>query len=415
MSKTDVVIVGAGIAGSTLAGVLARQGLGVTLLERQTTYRDKVRGEALAPWGVAEARGLGLEDTLLAAGASYASRFVRYDETVIPEQAERSALRLDTIIPGIGGFLDVGHPEACQALSEAAANVGANVVRGIGDIALRLGSQPEVRYQLDGAERRLECRLVIGADGRRSSVRAQAGIQLRQSTARTRCGGLLVTDLPTCWPEERIAAGTEGDLLYLVFPRRGRQARLYLLWNVEEEPRFRGPDGPAAFVAAFGRLTCIPLREELAASTPAGPCISYPMTDGWSDRVAEEGVVLVGDAAGWNDPIIGQGLSISMRDARAVADVLTAGGDWSPPAFLPYAEERRERMRRLRIVAATMTELRCTFSPWGAERRRRWFEEAPGDPARMGLLLAYIRGPETVPAEVFEPESIERGLAPWAA
>ena len=75
----------------------------------------------------------------------------------------------------------------------------------------------------------------------------------------------------------------------------------------------------------FGRLACIPLREELAASTPAGPCISYPMTDGWSDRVAEEGVVLVGDAAGWNDPIIGQGLSISMRDARAVADVLTTG------------------------------------------------------------------------------------------
>jgi len=37
---------------------------------------------------------------------------------------------------------------------------------------IRLGSQPEVRHQLEGGERRLECRLVIGADGRRSSVRA---------------------------------------------------------------------------------------------------------------------------------------------------------------------------------------------------------------------------------------------------
>jgi 2-polyprenyl-6-methoxyphenol hydroxylase-like FAD-dependent oxidoreductase len=410
-ARADVVIVGAGIAGGALATVLARQGLAVTLLECHTEYRDKVRGEAMAPWGAAECQKLGLEEALLEAGGSYAKTIMRYDETIAPDEAERHPMQLDAMVPGVGGFLDVGHPEACRALSEAAAKAGATVVRGIGELKVLVGPHPEIRYEFNGHEHRLECRLVAGADGRRSTVRAQAGIGLEQSVPRTRAGGLLVTDLPSSWPEEQIAIGTEGDLLYLVFPRRGQRARLYLLWDIAQGPRFRGPAGPAQFVSAFGGLSCVPLREELASAIPAGPTISYPMTDSWTDRIADDGVVLVGDAAGWNDPIIGQGLSVSMRDVRFVAEVLSNGGDWTPRAFAPYAEERRERMRRLRIAAAVMTDLRCTFNPWGAERRRRWFAGARSDPSRLGLILAYLRGPETVPAEVFDPAGIQRSLS----
>ena len=56
MESCDVVIVGAGIGGSALAKALADDGLGVVVLEQSEVYEDRVRGESMVPWGVAEAR-----------------------------------------------------------------------------------------------------------------------------------------------------------------------------------------------------------------------------------------------------------------------------------------------------------------------------------------------------------------------
>jgi 2-polyprenyl-6-methoxyphenol hydroxylase-like FAD-dependent oxidoreductase len=149
----------------------------------------------------------------------------------------------------------------------------------------------------------------------------------------------------------------------------------------------------------------------LANADPVGPCSYYRGSDSWLDHVAEEGVVLVGDAAGWSDPIIGEGLSVALRDARTVSDVLLASDDWSVAAFEGYATERAERMRRLRVVSDVTTEIRCTFTPEGSARRATFGGQIMSDPLLLGLMLSGLIGPETGPEESFTEENVERILA----
>ena len=64
--RYDVITVGGGLAGTTLAKSLAEHGLSVLVVEQEKTFKDRVRGEQMQPWGVAEARTLGVYDLLLA-------------------------------------------------------------------------------------------------------------------------------------------------------------------------------------------------------------------------------------------------------------------------------------------------------------------------------------------------------------
>jgi 2-polyprenyl-6-methoxyphenol hydroxylase-like FAD-dependent oxidoreductase len=407
--SVDVAIVGGGIAGAALATVLAREGYDVLLLERQTTYRDKVRGEVLVCWGVAEMLALDLEKPLLDAGGHYATRAVAYDETIDPATAEANAVPLDRLLPDVPGCLDVGHPEACEALARAAAAAGATVLRGVGNVEVVPGAPPTLRYELDDLVTTVAAGLVVGADGRTSSVRRQLGIALQQTTPRTVAGGMLVDGLDG-WPADQLSLGTEDDLYYLVFPRARGRARLYLLHGVDQRGRFAGPDRHETFLDAFG-FRCLPDAGVFAAARPAGPCAFYPMNDTWTDVPCAPGVVLVGDAAGWNDPIIGQGLSIALRDVRLVADIVRAGPDRSVAAFAPYVRERRERMRRLRIAAEVQTALVATFTPAGRARRRAFNALFRTDPVLGGPRLAAQLGPDNVPADAFTAGNVARILA----
>ena len=66
--RYDIVTVGGGLGGSALATTMAEAGANVLVLEASTAFSDRVRGESLLPWGVAEARELGLHDAFLQAG-----------------------------------------------------------------------------------------------------------------------------------------------------------------------------------------------------------------------------------------------------------------------------------------------------------------------------------------------------------
>jgi 2-polyprenyl-6-methoxyphenol hydroxylase-like FAD-dependent oxidoreductase len=161
---SDVLIVGGGIAGSSLAYALASAGQKVAVLESSVDYEDRVRGEVVVPWGVKEARNLGVEQILLDAGAHVAPRWKQYEEAA----DEPAILPMSMMIEGIPGTLNMRHPDACQALIDAAAAAGATVLRGIHDVKLNAGQPVAVTYSSGGAGE-AHARLVVGADGRSST------------------------------------------------------------------------------------------------------------------------------------------------------------------------------------------------------------------------------------------------------
>ena len=405
----DVVVVGAGIAGSALASRLARAGRSVLVLEQQESYRDRTRGETITPWGVREVRRLQLEDVLLGAGARYAESFVPYDEVISPDEAEARALPYNMVVPDVPGQLNVGHPEASEALSAHAASCGASVTRGVRAVRVSLGPVSTVDWSDGAGDHAVRARLVVGADGRTSTVRRQAGIEIEERAAVTFGAGLLVKGESGFG--RRNTLGTSGNEMFFAFPRTDDLTRLYLLVAVERQPEFTGPGRLETFLRHFPN-DAFPASKALAEAEVIGPCGGSPMTDAWTTTPpVRDGVVLIGDSAGWNDPIIGQGLSIALRDARMVAEVLESSDDWSARAFGGYVEERAERMRRLATSAHIHTMMRCSFTEEFRSRRARWSDAMMTDELVLGQSLCSLRGPDSFGPECFTDEAVQATLA----
>jgi 2-polyprenyl-6-methoxyphenol hydroxylase-like FAD-dependent oxidoreductase len=410
MDQFDVVVVGGGIAGSAISAVIAPAGISVLVLERQMQFRDRVRGEYMHPWGLAEVQRMGLDSTLMAVGGSITTSFVGYDENHTAEMAEAAPTPLGMMVPGVPGGLCVGHPAASEALNSLAAQRGATVIRGVGDVEVTSGPSPSVRYEHDGNMYEVGCRLIVGADGRQSTVRRGLGIELAQIESKAVLGGMLVR--APGWEEvghEGVSmSATEGDRHVLAFPRADGLVRLYLA--CDPGPRASGADRASRMLDAF-HLECVPDCDILATAEPVGPCSYFVGTDAWTHQPFVEGAVLVGDAAGWNDPIMGEGLSVAMRDARIVSEALLESDDWSGAAFEDYGAERAERMRRLKTMAHVLTEMRCTFSAEGRRRRAAFTASLGSDPMTLGLMVGAFAGPEVGPAEAFAPDNVERVLS----
>src|SRR5829696_7022864 len=115
----DILIIGGGIGGSALAKVLSEHGVKVLVLESETQFRDRVRGEWIAPWGVVEAKKLGIYDNLLAAGG-HELQYIAGDE---PRDLKTTTRCRES-------SLSFYHPAVQDALLEEARRAGADIRRG---------------------------------------------------------------------------------------------------------------------------------------------------------------------------------------------------------------------------------------------------------------------------------------------
>jgi 2-polyprenyl-6-methoxyphenol hydroxylase-like FAD-dependent oxidoreductase len=399
VERYDVVIAGGGIGGSGAATVLARAGLSVCVVEPTTEYPDIVRGEWLAPWGVAHAQATGLYDDLIAAGGHHLGTHVAYDEHT-PTDAV-ATLPLEDLLPGVPGPLAIRHPVACQALADAAVAAGATMHRGATDIAL--GPDRELSFVVDGEAHTAAGSLVIGADGRSSSVRKAIGIELERVEHGHFLAGVLVDGLDFLGDDTVEFIATEGGRHLLCFPQGAGRARLYLAYEDAQADRYAGTGRAQAYLEAFV-MGCVPGSKGFPTARVAGPAKGYRSVDTWCERPFVDGVVLLGDAAGHNDPLIGQGLSITHADIRGVTEAMLATDDWGPVTFEAYGRERLERMRRLRTTARVYSYATAGF--YGArdpEVRR----ELGADPTTGMLLATTAVGPHLFPAEAYDPAAID--------
>src|SRR5580692_1952696 len=134
--EVDLVIVGGGIGGSAIGLVMSRAGYSCVVLERTTTFPDRTRGEWLAPWGVLEARRIGVEADLRTACGHILRRLVIYEPEISQAQAESDELDLSRMVPGVAGAMTQRHPDACQVLFNAAEKAGAHCLRGVEDVGV---------------------------------------------------------------------------------------------------------------------------------------------------------------------------------------------------------------------------------------------------------------------------------------
>jgi 2-polyprenyl-6-methoxyphenol hydroxylase-like FAD-dependent oxidoreductase len=199
--------------------------------------------------------------------------------------------------------------------------------------------------------------------------------------------------------------------MFYILPQAHGRARLYLNCSPQFAARCKGANRAERFLEAFF-LDCIPYSDLLRKARPAGPCMIAPSYSTTVEEPYLDGVVLIGDEAGYNDPILGTGLSNGFRDARIVGDILLTSSDWTVDAFRPYGAERRERLRKLNFSADVLGLLNAEFGPDAMGRRKRAWQRMRENPNYMAVFVVGLAGPDVVPDFAFTDYLVERLVAP---
>ena len=395
----DLIIIGGGIGGSALAAGMAAHGARALVLEAEEAFRDRVRGEALMPWGVAEAKLLGLEEALESAGAN---PLTFWDSHQGSERSSHRDLARTTRVkePVMACF----HPALQTALLQHTQESGAEVWRGARVSGLVAGTEsavPTVSGERNGKEFNLSARLVVGADGRGSAARGWAGFAVRRDPARNLVSGVLLDGVALSDDATHAWLDTEKGHFTLNFPQGEGRARIYLCYADGSAKRYSGPDGIRAVLDQCIASGVPP--EVYENARPAGPLATFDGRTTYAETAYHHGVALVGDAAANTDPTWGQGLSMALRDARVLIEHLTTSDDWNA-AGKAYAEARRGYFSVVHAMENWQTQLLLdtgheaddirarAMSSWREDRTRNpdTFLSGPGAPLGDSDRLRYF-------------------------
>ncbi len=344
----DVVIVGAGIVGATLACALATSRLRIAIIEYEPpvtapTGDYDLRVSAISPGSWAILAGVG------AAAGIAQERICPVEEMHIWDAAGTGVIHFDSA--------DIGEPQlaliiennairaALTACIERCSNVQLWCPRELDAIDVT-DSQVMLRLT-DG--RQVSAGVVVGADGPRSRVRQQAGIELTawgyQQQAIVATVATEHSHANTAW--QRFLP--TGPLAFLPLAN----GRCSIVWSVDSEQ--------AAILLAhddgqFLQALATAFDDRLGAIVSTSKRVAFPLQRAHAQRYVDPRLVLIGDAAHTVHPLAGQGVNLGLMDAAVLAEVLLeadgAGRDVGAVSVL----RRYERWRKgdnLAMLAVT--------------------------------------------------------------
>jgi 6-methylpretetramide 4-monooxygenase len=377
--RVDVAIVGAGFAGLALACRLAELGFAIVVLERRSELPRAGAAITLQPNGLAALECLGVLEAVEAGGS-------RMRRVSVRDPSDRELGEWDY------GELRHPHPTLIGIRRISLLTLLAARLDALGANAPRFGWTFEALVRERGAVAGLRCRgpagqelelrarCVAGADGAGSAVRSALG-------ARTLSGrpdpyvvgvGRRPPQLADADALMYLGAGYANGVMQL-----GDRA---YFWD-HADPAVRGPV-LARDLDAWRRL--------YAERVPGGAEITADLTSFdeltvLTGRVtavapyAQDGAVLIGDAAGTVHPHAGQGANLAFEDAVALGDALaTAGSGAGPIGKDTLARQlRRRRRRRLAGIARSAVAARTLDAPNPAWRLARGATFAAG---RIGIV-----------------------------
>lgn len=407
-SSFDVVIAGGGLGGAALGRALAGAGAHTLIVERETTFRDRVRGEGIFPWGVVEASALGIDRLLLEDGAHVVPFWKKYTG---PGGSDCRDLAATT--PAHTVCLNFFHPAMQRTLLDAAEASGAIVLRGAEVVGIEPGDAPGkapvAEIRTDEGKHRVKARLVVGADGSRSVVRRTAGFSLNQDSGRLVVSGVLCEGLDA--PEDAIHHFQRPALgqTALIYPIGSQRFRTYFVSCVAHLARPISGNGHTGEFLDACVDTGVP-RDWFEHARVIGPLAAYPGADTWVDHPCNGGVVLVGDAAAASDPSWGGGLSLTLRDVRVLLHRLLAGDDWDAAAHA-YAFEHDRYYGALHRLHDWLAQLLYERGKMADERRARVLPCLAMEPDRVPDIRGL--GPEAPSDETARRRFfVEDGILP---
>jgi flavin-dependent dehydrogenase len=316
-ARFDVIVVGARCAGSAIAYRLARAGLSVAMLDAARLPSEQTTSTHLIqPPGIDELDMLGVADAVRERSPALRQIRLSFDEREVllrygPGRAAH-CLRRET--------LD-------RLLQQAALDAGVELRDQSRVVELERSDDGRVRgvhIQRNGnTHEHLTGSLVIGADGRNSTVAKLVGAKEYLGYDAPRACYWAYWRRPDSWPQSQLANIYRGEDAYVVFPTDGELLLIASTPQVERAASWRS-DHTSAYLASV--RACPSISPHLGEGRPVSRVRGMLKTRYFFRASAGAGWALIGDAGHHKDFFVGLGISDALRDARELARTVTGDG-----------------------------------------------------------------------------------------